>query len=107
MTENTDADDSAESPEPVDEADIPKVISLAGQLGAVCKALMQERISHQEAVEMVAAEMAECEGVVMREGPLISQGRLSFGRKREGQEGVAIFIPTDGLQEDQDEKISR
>lgn len=31
--------------------------------------------------------------VIVRSKPLRSQGRCSFGRSNEGQEGIALFVP--------------
>lgn len=32
-------------------------------------------------------------GVLVKRGPLQAQGRVSFGRSNEGQDGLALFIP--------------
>lgn len=42
-------------------------------------------------IKILAAEPQ----TIVRTSPLRSQGRCSFGRRNEGREGVALFLPDD------------
>lgn len=37
--------------------------------------------------------LATEDNVIVRQAPLRSQGRCSFGRQNEGRDGIALFIP--------------
>lgn len=81
--------------EPQDiEEELAEAATLAAALKGTGEAMMEGLLSQQEAVELVFQDLGKREGVIKRDGPLGSQGRASFGRKREGQEGVALFLPT-------------
>ena len=85
--------------EPETEEDVRSELAEAATLAAALKgtgeAMMQGLLTQQDALELLAHDLGKREGVVKREGALASQGRAHFGRKREGQEGVALFIPTE------------
>lgn len=49
--------------------------------------------------DLVAILMLDSE-VVVRDTSLESNGRLSFGRKHGGMEGVGLFLPEDATSED-------
>ena len=47
----------------------------------------------RELAELVAEDLAERDGDLVKRGELQSQGRASFGRSKEGAEGLALFLP--------------
>lgn len=54
----------------------------------------RSEVTH-ELAELVAEDLAERDTDLVKRGPLQSQGRASFGRSREGQPGLALFLPDD------------
>jgi hypothetical protein len=74
--------------------------TLAGLLVGMGNALMEDNISREEAASHVVDALGREPHVVKREGQLRSQGRMSFGRQREGQEGVALWVPEEGQADD-------
>jgi len=47
----------------------------------------------EELAELVAEDLAERDGDLVKRGELQSQGRASFGRSNEGVRGLALFLP--------------
>ena len=50
-------------------------------------------IDRAEFIQRLGHVLHMSEDTVTQTGPLRSEGRLSFGRSREGQDGVAIWFP--------------
>jgi len=47
----------------------------------------------RELAELVADDLSERDDDLVNRGSLQSQGRASFGRSKEGTEGLALFLP--------------
>lgn len=47
----------------------------------------------RELAQLVADDLRERDADLVTKGRLQSQGRASFGRSNEGQEGLALFLP--------------
>lgn len=49
----------------------------------------------RELAQLVADDLRERDDDFVTRGALQSQGRASFGRSHEGEEGTALFVPDD------------
>lgn len=69
----------------------------AGELAMLLKgtgdAVMESQMEPEEATKQLLRFLAQRDETVARDQPLGSQGRLSFGRDREGEPGLAVWLP--------------
>jgi len=49
----------------------------------------------RELAQLVAEDLRAWDSDLVRDGPLQSQGRASFGRSNTGRDGLALFLPDD------------
>ena len=75
------------------EDELAETATLAAKLKGTGEAMMEGLLSREQAIQLLVDDLGSQEEVVEREGELRSQGRMSFGREREGQEGTALWVP--------------
>ena len=63
-------------------------------LAGKARRLLNREKSRQELLEDLVKLLAAEPQVIVRTTPLRSQGRCSFGRRNEGRDGIALFVPT-------------
>lgn len=81
------------------EDELAETATLAAKLKGTGEAMMEGLLSREQAIQLLVDDLGSQDGVVEREGQLRSQGRMSFGREREGQEGTALWIPEEAIDE--------
>lgn len=73
--------------------------NLAEQMMGVAELLARGTISREQAINSMMVMAAQHSDTVHRDTTLKSQGRISFGRQREGEQGQAIWVPASVLDE--------
>lgn len=68
---------------------------LKNGLRGISQMLANGDIKRQEAIQQTLDLLSTMPEVEHRQGPLGSQGRVSFGRDKEGEPGTAVWLPED------------
>lgn len=66
---------------------------VADLLESAAEDLREGDASRRETVETLGALFHAEDAIVVSEGPLRGEGRLSFGRERAGEDGVGYWLP--------------
>lgn len=72
---------------------------LISLLESLTEDLQNDDTTRRDVAEDLFALLSFEDGVIVSEGPLRGEGRMSFGRKREGMRGVGLFLPANPVEE--------